>query len=237
MKKVKIAIIGNSVALRVRPLNKVKKNYGILIEEYIEKEFPYLNALVNNMAFSRATIIDIQKKTNDYLNQFPDFYILNIGIPDASTREIPYWYANIIHKSNDNILNKVLSSIHSRFFAKYRPFFVKIRGKHTWIRKSTFRKKYTELVKLLLKETNARIILLSINLPDKRIENIIPGTYEKCLVFNKIIKNISTKFNLTYLDFQKLPSQVYYPDGIHYSAKGHKIVANEIYNAIKKYLN
>lgn len=235
MRKVKITIIGNSVAIRIRPLSDTQnnKNYAILLEELLESTNANTFAVINNTSFTRATIIDLIKNTDNYLNDFSDYYILNIGIPDASTREIPFWFANIINQSNHSIFVWLFKKLHSEIFAKKRALFVKLRGKRTWVKESLFKRKYEELVKLLMKETNAKIIAMSISLPNERIEKAIPGTYENCIKYNKIIEEICQKNNIVYLNLDFLEPENHYPDGIHYSQMGHEIVANKIFEQIE----
>ena len=236
MEKIRITIVGNSVAIRVRPplKNPENKNYGQILEEILQEKFPDKIVTVTNKGFGRATISDILLRLDNIINSFPNYYILNIGVPDASTREIPYWFANILNKKSDFFLKTILGSIHSRIIKKYSAFFVKLRGKRTWIPIKKFEKLYIYLVKTLIKETNAKIITMSINIANERVEKAIPGSRESFIKYNETIEKISDKHNLPYLNLDELNCETDYPDGIHFSAKGSKIVAHKLSQLILK---
>ncbi|MBT3208570.1 MAG: hypothetical protein HN704_02305 [Bacteroidetes bacterium] len=230
MKIIRITIVGNSVAIRVRPpqKNPYNKNYGQILEDILQERLSDKIVAVRNKGFGRATITDIMTKFDDIINTFPNYYILNIGVPDASTREIPFWYANILNMKNDFFIKTLLGSIHSRIFKKYSSFFVKLRGKKSWISIKKFEKYYDHIIKTLEKETNAKIITLSINRANERIENAIPGSSRSFEKYNKVIEEISDRNDLIHLNLDDLNCETDYPDGIHFSAKGSRIVAKQI---------
>ena len=233
MRNLKISIIGNSVAVRIRPPEKYpeNKNYGIQLEELLQKEFPEKNILVNNLGFSRATMIDMKKKIDDYICEFPDYYIINSGISDASTREIPFWFAEIINNKKDSVIKTIFLLIH-HVMIKKRTFFVKLRGSKPWISENKFKTLFSNLIQTLIKETNAKIIVLSMNRPTKRIEKILRGSTQNCDQYNDIFRSVAKKYNLIFLDLDFLNPDIHYPDGIHFSKSGHKIVSEKLFEII-----
>ena len=71
----KITIVGNSVALRNRPhLKEKSKNYGELLQEKINLKSTHLT-LVENLAFGRATMNDLEQITDQIINSFGDIEI------------------------------------------------------------------------------------------------------------------------------------------------------------------
>lgn len=236
MENFKITIIGNSVSLRVRPVEKYpnNKNYGMLLGELLQKKYPEKCVTIDNKAFGRATLSDTMLQIDDFINTFADLYILNIGVPDASTREIPYWFAQILNNKKYSLKKAFWGLIHKKIFVPKRAFWVKLRGKKTWTTEKKFAQNYEKLVKTLLKETNGQVITMAINPPDERIENSIPGSRESYMQYNQIINKISEKHELPHLTFDDLKSETDYPDGIHYSLTGHKIVANRLFQTIEK---
>jgi len=238
MKEFKITIIGNSIALRCRPHIEVDKNYGQLLVEKINMNHPEIHSSVNNTAFSRATVVDIHKILKDKIvNHTADFYIINLGVCDASTREIPFWFAEIINRKDDSLLRHAFSFIHKSIFKKNLNFFVKLRGKKTWISKSKFEQGMTEIISEVRKISNAPIVALSINLPDKRVEGLLPGSHDNYIEYNKVIKKLSSRHGLHFISMDDLNSVEHYPDGSHYSIDGHEIVANRILPIIMKELS
>lgn len=233
----KITIFGCSVAIRVRPPENFpqNRNYGMILENLLDRKYPETCNLVKNFGFSRATILEIVEKLENYIVTFPDYFILNIGVPDASTREIPYWFAQIINKQNDSLLKKVFSVFHAKFIKKHNAFFVKLRGKKTWVSSKKFKSDYNHILSKIKKETNARVICLAISPTNSRVESKIPGSTLKYQSYNKIIEKLASKFDADFIDFDDLLSEKCFPDGIHFSGEGHRIVAERIFNVIEGY--
>ncbi len=234
MKNLKITIIGCSVAIRIRPPKKYPENnnYGTILEKKLSKYYPDKCIILNNFGFSRATIREIRRNLENYITTFPDYFILNIGVPDASTREIPFWYAQILNKKKNNPIKSILGFFHSKIIKKFNAFFVKLRLKRTWISKKEFQKTYESILKFINKEANAKVICLAINKTNKRVENKIPGSEKNYKTYNKIIEKTAKKLNAYYLNFDNLSIEKYFPDGIHYSSEGHKYVAQKIFEII-----
>ncbi|MDP8268058.1 MAG: GDSL-type esterase/lipase family protein [Candidatus Tenebribacter davisii] len=239
MKKLRISIIGNSVAIRNRPPQKSpdNKNYGLLLEEFLQNQHPDQIVMVNNMGFSRATIINVIQNYDEYIASMPDYFIINIGVSDATTREIPYWFAEILNNPKQSWYKPLFSAFHHYCIKPHRSCFVKLRGKQSWITKKRFRKYYKELILLLQKETNARIIVIPINLANDRIERIVPGSKENYNQYNRIIKSIANESDCIYLKLDELNSKEHYPDGIHYSLEGNKLVAKKLFDLLERDYN
>ena len=237
-KLIKISVIGNSVAIRVRPPQKYpdNKNYTQLLEEKLNNDFSEKLVLINNIANGGDTVNDMLSNLDHYVRSFPDFYIINIGVVDASTREIPKCFFNIINNKKEGYCRNFLKLLYNGFIKKHRRTLVLLSGKRTWIGKSRFRKAYTTLVSNLIKETNARIITLSINKGNSRIEREVPGTIENYKKYSEIIKGISEKFGASYISLDDLESESFFPDGVHFSKEGHEIVADRLAGVIKQML-
>ncbi len=231
----KVVIIGNSVGLRIRPpgVFPYNKNYGAILEELLQKEYPEKVILIRNLCIGRATIWEILQERNGILREFPDYYVINYGVSDASTREIPLWYSNIINNNKESLTKKIFSSFYVYVIKRIRPYIVRIRGKKTWVSKRNFKKYFDEVVHFLVKGTNAKFIIMPINNPSRRIENELPGSTEKYIEYNRIIKDISDKYNTQYLDTTDLTPEIHTPDGIHFSLDGHQVIAERIYKLIR----
>jgi len=88
------------------------------------------------------------------------------------------------------------------------------------------------LIDKLLRETNAEIIGLSINLANERVERALPGSLSKHEQYNSIIRQCLDRSRCKFLDLTDLKPDPHYPDGVHYSAEGHGIVADRILRLI-----
>lgn len=80
MKKVKVVVIGNSVGIRVRPPleSPHNLNYNQLLEQ-----------LISDLSFHRFMVGAVLESIKNYLTKLPHFFIINLGVVDASNREIP----------------------------------------------------------------------------------------------------------------------------------------------------
>jgi len=230
MKHIKISIIGCSVAIRVRPPQKEpnNKNYGQVLLSNLSEKNENTCFTVNNKAFTRATLKDIFPKVDELISDYPDYFILNIGIPDASTREIPRYISNFITYKTHLKLSVFIQLLYNFLIKPNIKFFVKIRGKRTWVNEKQFENLYEKLLNYIVKETNAKIIIVPINPPSKRIEDKLPGTIENVVVYNKIISDLADKYNIKMVNINNLESTQNFPDGIHYSVDGHKEISNRI---------
>lgn len=234
----KITIAGNSVALRNRPAENPPRNlnYGsvleILLNDNHENEF----FMVTNLGFSRATIKEIFWKAEKIVTTFPDFIVLNIGVVDASTRDIPLWMSNMINSSNQGLLHQFIRGINHVFVKSNRAFWVKLRGKKTWTSKKKFKSYYLRILNRIEKDTNAQIILITINGGNERIERQLPGSMKNYRDYNEIIKQIAKEKNLSIVSTEGMNSSDHFPDGIHFNSKGHEMIAERIQKIIEKKL-
>jgi lysophospholipase L1-like esterase len=232
----KIAIIGNSVALRTRPpqLLNDNQNYGVRLESLLNQEGDAFY-LVNNYGFGRATIYEIYLKLDNLIAAMPDLYILNIGIVDASTREVPLWFSNIVTSRKKNIFHNTMRAFHHYIFKRFRPFWVKARGKKSWISESSFKNYYRLIIEAIKKDTHARLILMPINKGNERVEKQIPGTLDNIKQYNKIIRELAFENKVDFLETEDLQSKDFFPDGIQFNAEGHFLIAERLQQLIKKY--
>jgi lysophospholipase L1-like esterase len=173
-------------------------------------------------------------RRDEILNTFPDYYIVSLGVTDASTREIPLWYSNIINNNCVSNTKKVFTGLYGVLIKPLRPYLVRIRRYKTWTHVTEFRKYYNALIDFLLKGTNANILLLSINNTTERVELELPGSRENYMKYNQIIKEESTKQRVKYIDTWDLNPDIFLPDGIHYSLAGHEEISDRLLQSIVK---
>ena len=233
MKKVKVVVIGNSVGIRVRPPleSPHNLNYSQLLEQLISDLSPDSVGHVENISLHRLMAGDVLESIENYITKLPHFFIINLGVVDASSREIPLWYANI-QKKNKSFFGKAFSWFHMRIIVPNRRLFVKLRGGKSWVKLQSFTESYEKIVQTLLKETNARVIAIGINQGDKRIEESLPGSMKKYGLYNEQIASVTRSFGQLYIEVNDFLTQEDFPDGIHYNAEGHKKVASRLFEEI-----
>jgi lysophospholipase L1-like esterase len=233
MKIQKIVIVGNSVALRNRPHNNLtSKNYGQIIEKTLNERKQDGIIQVNNLAFTRATMYDLHKVYPQIINNFGNLYIINIGTSDAASREIPRWFADFLFSNKRNVFNKIMKGFHHYFIKPQRKLFVKLRGKRAWTSAKVFKQEYSKLIYEIQHNTNGKVICISNNLPNERIEKEVPGSYKNYQKFNTIIQSICKDKGATYINLDDLIAEKHYPDGTHFSEEGNKEIANRLLKII-----
>ena len=131
MKNIKITIIGNSVALRTRPseIYPLNKNYCKYLEEILNKNLSETNIIVTNKALGATTIYNSIINIDNFVNTFPEFFIINLGVVDASTREIPLWFYRLASSKKNSFFYNVIKFLYRVIIIKFRPFLVRLRFK------------------------------------------------------------------------------------------------------------
>lgn len=235
MNKNKIVILGDSVALRIRPPRKDKAD--LTYTEHLRAIFP--NYIIVNKAIG-ALPLNKQIKNRDYIiRELPDIFILNYGIVDCSNRPIPYWLFRFINNYDESegkahqFIRKFISYIEK----KYRKQLVRIRNYRPWTNPQKFRCLYRGLIQQLQKETSARIICIGINRTNERINSQLHRTNERIEEYNHIIKECCDELDCSYIEPKNHIDSLDTPDGIHYDATGHLKIAKILQPIINCYTN
>lgn len=234
-RNIKICIVGNSVAMRVRPHVPYPGNLNY--HQYLEARFENSNARVVNLSYGATTIKNVTQKTDVYVREFPDVYIINLGVVDACSREVPLWFYRMATSKNDRCYNNFANLIYRNVIAKFRRPLTLLRFKKPWVSVNKFKQHYSRFINDLLKETNAVIVILPINIANKRIEKQLPGSQKRQHKINAFIQTFTDKPNCFVANINDLVPDNHYPDGVHYSVTGHKIIADRIYAAITQNLS
>ena len=152
-----------------------------------------------------------------------------IGNSVAMRIRPPKEYSNIINYKTNTFIDKILYPLYYNFIKKHRSIFVRIRGNKSWESAKGFKIKYQKLLDLIIKEANAKIISLSINLSTKRIEKELPGSQKNIIAYSRIIEHLTKSRYHKFIDLTELNPEKHCPDGVHFSEEGHEVVADYIY--------
>lgn len=219
----KIVILGDSVSLRIRPVRKdaTEKTYAEHLAALNQGFF------VVNLGRGATSIKGQLADMDPIIRHFPDFYVLNFGIVDCSSRSVPEWVFRFINtiKPNEGLIRRWTRKGVDFFEKKNRKLLVVLRGKRSWTSEKDFKSVYLKTIKLLQKETGAQIICLGINQTDERVESQLPGTKQKIILYNQVINQVCESTGCSYVDTYNLIEPNNVPDGIHFDATGHKQVA------------
>ena len=229
----KVVIIGNSVALRVRPIevNSQNYNYGQILENGCNKKLN-THIQVLNLSEGGAIVNDFLGNIDQLIRSYPDVYIINLGVVDASTREIPRWFFKIINNKKQGVIRSLLKAIYSGIIKRFRRQLTFLRLKTSWVGRRRFKNSLHNLIETLVKETNAKIITLAIHSGNQRIEHELPGSLKKYQEYSGIIKSVTQNNGGFFISINNMESSVFFPDGVHLSNIGHQYVADLISRVI-----
>lgn len=241
----KICVIGNSAALKIRPprANAAEKTYSEILEA--------AGHHVRNVSRAGVTLQEaFGLLEDDVITFFPDAVIVHHGVVEVCYRRtIRKW-------NNAAIPNMYLNAIFQRGYqfddAPFRAInFVRrglnwatktaariAGGKWQWQKPQDFVRVVEETCKLILKETGARVLVVGITPCSSRVERILPGSGDEILRTNQLLRTLCQRFGerasfveteswMTEADLPRLA-----PDGIHFSADGHALLAKRILSAL-----
>ena len=226
MKTKKIVCFGNSVGVRIRPNNGQCENYGYLLAE--QGEFT-----VENYCFSGNMIGSVSCNTDLIIQKAADVIILQFGVVELSSRSTSrrlYDYLNYTAKRS--ITGHFIQSVGLYLESKLRRVLVYSRFKSSWYRSSRFLSEYERTIKSLELNSSATIICIGVNQPSIRIDENLPGTGNRIQSIHSEMQAICEKYKSShYVSVLDIASELI-PDGIHYSAEGHREIYKRILNVI-----
>ncbi|MDX2362883.1 MAG: SGNH/GDSL hydrolase family protein [Crocinitomicaceae bacterium] len=222
----KIVIAGNSVGVRIRPFESGDSSYSDLLR----REH---NGLVNLCA-SGEMIGTFSLHSDKIIREKPDVVILQFGIVELSSRSTSRALYNYLHyRAKRTSFGAFVKHIINGVESKLRSVLVHLGFKRSWYRTSRFLKEYEFLVSQLTNNSDARVICMGVNIPNDRVEKQLPGSRKRVTKANEALQEISKKYTECYfIDVNHFGSENY-PDGIHYSAKGHREVLDSILELMK----
>jgi len=229
MDKIKICIVGNSVAIRIRPNENEARVYGTILQDLLNHSQKIEVSLVN-LSTSRLLAKEVVESNFFYLDNDQDITIINLGCVDAPFRDIPLWFSDIIFKRKGKVLYSIFNPIYQYVIARFRPFLVKARGSKPWVPIKEFRNNIEEILNHL--NGKSKTIVLGINAGNQRVENQLPNTMSRYRLYSEAIQDVCSRKGATFIDTLDLESEKYFPDGVHYNYAGHALIAKRIYDKL-----
>ncbi len=233
-----IVVIGNSVALRVRPpeveQRNLNKTYAKILEETLNESSSKTFWLVHNHSISRYMVDEAFRARDHLVSYNADFYIINLGCVEVPNREIPRWYSDIIFDRKLKIVKPLMQFIYNNMIKRVRYPLVQLRGFTPWISKKKFLKIYGDLLKLILKETSAQILMIGINEANENIDAVLPKTSSKYHNYNNALKEMANAFKVKFIGTEDFQADKHFPDNVHYNQAGHQLLTNKILKAISE---
>lgn len=227
----KIVIVGNSVAIRIRPPRQNEDDLSYA--EILDNNLP--TTMVINRAVG-ATVMPYQSLwVDEMIGYHANCYILHYGVVDALSRSVSRRMWNFINNDNPQrgFIMKVLRFLCSLIEKKFRRTLTVIRGKRGWTSRTAFAYKYEKMLKLIQKDSIAQIICIGINRPSARIERFLPGSVRNVQRNNEVIRQLANKYNSVYVETFYDFDESLIPDGIYFNAEGHRKLATMLLDVIK----
>ena len=222
MKNKKIVSFGNSVGIRVRPNKGKCKSYSDLLNDNEELSF-------ENFCYSGNMIGSISRNPDFILQKHADVVILQFGVVELSSRSTSknlYDYLN--YKAKSTRLGQFIQTVGLSLESKLRRALVYLRFKSSWYHSDRFLSELETTIKSLDSNSLSKIICIGISTPSERIEKNLPGTIRRIKNVQFKMRAICSKYqSCNYLDVEHFETN-YLPDGIHFSAEGHRKVYNDL---------
>lgn len=221
-----ILVLGNSVAAVAKPDEENILTYS----DILSKSFK-----VTNLS-KRASIISDDHFRKIKNKEMYDVVILNFGVVEACTRSTERKLYMFLYQNKLKWYQKPFRFFLSYFETKFRAYFVKKRGFRSWINSQEFKKHLSELItSFQQKNSNVKFIGISINKPSERINLQLPKSDENIEKFNIVYHQLAEQYDFPVFDSYEEIESANVPDGIHYNAKGHEIVADKLLTILGKY--
>ena len=220
----KILIDGNSVVSRVCPQDG---------DSYLKLLDNLSNTSVINISKGHRLIGESSRSIDSFLVHEPDFIILNFGINELCSRSIPlslykYLYLNV----KRTYIGYFFEGLAKYFESNLRPILVNIRFRRSWYRIKQFELAYEELINNILKYSAAKIICLTINLPSKRVEKQLPGSYNRVKKWNALLTEKYGNSQRIFIIRTDEFNENLTPDGVHFNSKGHHKLCSRLQEII-----
>lgn len=223
----RIVIFGNSVSQRIRPRLEGAKTYGQLLNEE-----DTLEVEDRSRAASMVTDMDSSELSSDIARA--DIVIINYGIVAASTRSLPRWLYTYMSRdlSAVSLIGKWSRLVLRKCESMCRPHLVKLRGYKSWCTESDFAEGLKSIIRMTDDATD--VILIGINKPGERIERQLPMTTASARSFDEAVELIARETSSSYLrTWHEIPVERM-PDGIHFDALGHELIARQLIQLIEE---
>lgn len=231
----RVVVLGNSVALVARPPREKKgpTTYpellpGLLGERGVPCEL--VNVSERYLTVDGA-LEDLERRV---VALSPDLVILNYGVVEAAPRIVPrpvYFFINR-PPYRTSLPRRIFCRAASAAERYLAPRLLRAFGGFRWVGPALFAECLAAIVDRLWKECRCHTVVMNIPEPNDRMESLLPGIRSSTEEYNRIMQQACTRRTAHLLDAASLVraggAEAFCPDGVHFSAEGHKAVAEEL---------
>ncbi len=229
----KVLILADSTAMWMRPYRNHKDELTyieLLIDTNVEVDIIATPGMISK------EVMDVYWNTLGA--KFYDVYVVSVGINDLAPRSYPRWMWKIENSMlvKERLFSKLYGSFYRVFTNKYiQKSFSKYKISRPWISKKQFSAYLHKFQELVLKESDSKIIYLSLPMVSTRVSSLLHGIENNVTEYKKEIDKLVSNDRVFQIDIDKLfekDREKYNTEGIHYTAEGHK----EVFEVLKKQL-
>jgi GDSL-like Lipase/Acylhydrolase family len=232
----KILVVGNSVGFKIRP-PRFRPEDGTYAELLERAGHSVVNVSMAGAFLSEQfSLLD-----DDVLTEHPDVVILHHGVIEVFFRRtIRSWNnAGITNQYRNRVLRQGYSTGAPRLAVRAinaltRRLAAAFGWRWQWQSPDVFLRVVEATAALILKETGARLVIVGITPPSASAEAELPGLGGEFARVNERLRDCAAALGdrAGFLDVEALLSAESHaemvPDGIHFSAAGHRRVADAL---------
>jgi lysophospholipase L1-like esterase len=240
----RIVVIGDSIA---QGLGVQERSFGGLLAHRLATSLGKPVRIVN-MAGSARQITDSRKLLPELISMNPELIIIAHGTtesllrpPDAALRYVPGrwrrpgWLDPRPYYSR-RLLRRIGQKLESAVRWRVKLLLMRSFGGESWMTPARFESELSDYVRILLRSTTARIVLLS---PYGLDAAFFPGSPERLEQCRETIARIPWKFKnknrLFYVDVSQVCRRFddYFADRFHPNEVGHERIAERLFETIR----
>lgn len=233
--RTKVLVMADSTAMWIRPYRNHKSDFTYV--ELLRQAGITVDVLTSPGMTSKEVL---HKYWNEMGTGFYDVCIVSVGINDLTPRSYPRWMWKV---NNYFLIKRSLSSkIYGGFYRLFTNSYIqKVFSKYglskPWISVNAFRDYLAKFQELVLKESDSKIIYLSLPQVSERVSSLLYGINENVLTYKAVLNNFVDSQSVFQVDLDALfkeDVEKYNQEGIHYTAEGHLAVFNRVNKLIKE---
>ena len=244
--RLRIVVVGPSVGFFVRPprASSEEGNYGEVLERRLRAEG--IDASVVNSARWFLLVHEAFQRIEDLvLGHTPHVVITNFGMGECQPKVFPTSVLRWLHtwRPNSSIVSRgvrrVLVSRFNAAYVTYSPRLIRALPSVPYrVSPKRFELEMSRFVDLVRKERQALVLMLTANPAGEKLEAILPGTDERAQRYNGIMSAVAARHgdDVRIVDARGLVlsegMERVLPDGIHFNAQGHALVADALFAEI-----
>jgi len=244
---IKVAFVGDSMGLRVRPKGDGNP-YPYVVETSLRQKYGAVQVLNKHVGGSllREHIV----KNDEVIGFYPDYVVLSFNVekyPRLLPRGFHYWLFifSRVTFTNGNLKLNALTKAFRKFCKKIAPPLTKLFHLSSWCTPDAYELLLENYIQRLHTETKAKCILLVSEHVTKQAEQQLPRAMQMAKTYRNIMEKVATKTNALTIDLDQIlqkeskgdiPSmeRELLPDGYHLNGRLHQLVAKEICEKIEK---